>query len=68
MLADFRPSGKYVMEDLHKIGGVPAVMKYLLSRRSAARRLSDGDGKDSGRKFRRITGFERRSGFAAPGF
>lgn len=30
MLADFRPSGKYVMEDLHKISGVPAVMKYLL--------------------------------------
>lgn len=30
MLADFRPSGKYVMEDLHKIGGVPAVTKYLL--------------------------------------
>lgn len=30
MLADFRPSGKYVMEDLHEIGGVPGVMKYLL--------------------------------------
>ena len=30
MLADFRPSGKYVMEDLHKVGGTPAVMKYLL--------------------------------------
>ncbi|QQR97380.1 MAG: dihydroxy-acid dehydratase [Sphingobacteriales bacterium] len=30
VLADFRPSGKYVMEDLHKIGGVPAVMKLLL--------------------------------------
>ena len=30
MLADFRPSGKYVMEDLHKICGVPGVMKYLL--------------------------------------
>lgn len=30
LLADFRPSGKYLMEDLHKIGGVPAVMKYLL--------------------------------------
>lgn len=29
MLADFRPSGKYVMEDLHKIGGVPGVMKLL---------------------------------------
>jgi dihydroxy-acid dehydratase len=30
VLADMKPSGKYVMEDLHKIGGVPAVMKYLL--------------------------------------
>ncbi|MDE2088559.1 MAG: dihydroxy-acid dehydratase, partial [Gammaproteobacteria bacterium] len=30
MLADFKPSGKYVMEDLHKVGGTPAVMKYLL--------------------------------------
>ncbi|RUS14727.1 LOW QUALITY PROTEIN: dihydroxy-acid dehydratase [Endogone sp. FLAS-F59071] len=31
-LADLRPSGKYVMEDLHAVGGVPAVMKYLLAR------------------------------------
>jgi dihydroxy-acid dehydratase len=30
LLADMKPSGKYMMEDLHKIGGVPAVMKYLL--------------------------------------
>ena len=30
LLADFKPSGKYLMEDLHKHGGVPAVMKYLL--------------------------------------
>jgi dihydroxy-acid dehydratase len=30
LLADLKPSGKYVMEDLHNIGGVPAVMKYLL--------------------------------------
>lgn len=29
-LADLKPSGKYVMEDLHKVGGVPAVLKYLL--------------------------------------
>jgi dihydroxy-acid dehydratase len=29
VLADFKPSGKYLMEDLHKHGGVPAVMKYL---------------------------------------
>lgn len=30
MLADLKPSGKYLMEALHRIGGVPAVMKYLL--------------------------------------
>lgn len=30
MLADFKPSGKYLMQDLHEHGGVPAVMKYLL--------------------------------------
>ena len=29
-LADLKPSGKYVMEDLHNIGGIPAVMKFLL--------------------------------------
>ncbi|KAG8855800.1 hypothetical protein FRC20_000703, partial [Serendipita sp. 405] len=29
-LADLRPSGKYMMEDLNKVGGVPAVLKYLL--------------------------------------
>jgi dihydroxy-acid dehydratase len=29
-LADLKPSGKYVMEDLHDVGGTPAVMKYLL--------------------------------------
>jgi len=30
VLADLKPSGKYMMEDLHAVGGVPAVMKYLL--------------------------------------
>ena len=30
LLADFKPSGAYVMEDLHQVGGIPAVMKYLL--------------------------------------
>lgn len=30
MLADFKPSGKYVMEDLQNIGGTPAVMKLML--------------------------------------
>ncbi len=30
-IADLKPSGKYLMEDLHKIGGVPGVMKYMLN-------------------------------------
>jgi dihydroxy-acid dehydratase len=37
-LADLKPSGKYVMEDLHNAGGTPAVMKYLLEQG-----LIDGD-------------------------
>jgi dihydroxy-acid dehydratase len=37
-IADLKPSGRYVMEDLHKVGGTPAVMKYLLEQG-----LLDGD-------------------------
>ena len=32
LIADLKPSGKYLMEELHKIGGVPSVMKYLLDK------------------------------------
>lgn len=32
VLADLKPSGKYLMQDLHEIGGIPAVMKYLLTK------------------------------------
>jgi dihydroxy-acid dehydratase len=32
LLSDFRPSGKYVMEDLHAVGGVPAVIKFLIEK------------------------------------
>ncbi|MFN9719390.1 MAG: dihydroxy-acid dehydratase [Planctomycetota bacterium] len=31
-ISDLKPSGKYVMEDLHKVGGTPAVLKYLLEK------------------------------------
>ena len=31
-LADLKPSGKYLMEDIHEVGGVPAVLKYLLEK------------------------------------
>lgn len=32
VLADFKPSGKFLMQELHRHGGVPAVMKYLLTK------------------------------------
>jgi dihydroxy-acid dehydratase len=38
LLADMKPSGRYVQEDLDRIGGLPALMKYLL-----AQGLLDGD-------------------------
>jgi dihydroxy-acid dehydratase len=30
-LADLKPSGRYCMEDLHRVGGIPALLKYLLA-------------------------------------
>jgi dihydroxy-acid dehydratase len=32
VLADFKPSGKFLMQELHRHGGVPAVMRYLLDK------------------------------------
>ncbi|KYG80403.1 dihydroxy-acid dehydratase [Roseivirga seohaensis] len=32
LLGDLKPSGKYLMEDLFQVGGVPAVMKYMLEK------------------------------------
>jgi dihydroxy-acid dehydratase len=31
-LADLKPSGAHVMEDVHKVGGIPAVIKYLIEK------------------------------------
>src|SRR6201996_8888465 len=33
VLADFKPSGKYLMQDLHDHGGIPSVMRYLLDKK-----------------------------------
>lgn len=32
VLCDFKPSGKYLMQDLHEIGGIPLILKYLLDK------------------------------------
>ena len=37
-MADLKPSGKYVMEDIHRVGGTPAVLKYKMKQG-----LIDGD-------------------------
>ena len=60
-LADLKPSGKYVQEDLHHVGGTPAVMKYLLEKG-----LIDGDcltvtGKTMAENLRRSAGPGRRA-------
>ncbi len=52
-LADLKPSGKYVMEDLHNVGGTPAVMKYLLEKGLHRRRLPYRDRQDDRRESRR---------------
>ena len=61
-LADLKPSGQYVMEDLHKVGGTPAVLKLLLDRgviegdcltvtgRTLAENLAELDGLSPGQR------------------
>ncbi len=61
-IGDLKPSGKYVMEDLHNVGGTPAVMKYLLEKgflhgdcltvtgRTVAENLADLPGLAEGQK------------------
>ena len=61
-IADLKPSGRYVMEDVHNVGGTPAVMKYLLEKgflngdcltvtgRTVAENLADLPGLAEGQK------------------
>ena len=53
LLADLKPSGRYVQEDLHNVGGTPAVMKIPPRARLPARRMHDGHREDAGREHRR---------------
>ena len=57
-LADLKPSGQYVMADLHGVGGTPALMKYLLEKG-----LLNGDcmtvtGKTLGENLKPLEGFQ----------
>ena len=53
LLADLKPSGKYVQEDLHRVGGTPARDEVPARARLAGRRLHDGHRQDAGREPRR---------------
>ena len=65
-LADLKPSGKYVQEDLHNVGGTPAVMKYLLEKG-----LLDGDcltvtGRTLGENLEALPGFKEGQDIVHP--
>ena len=65
-LSDLKPSGKYVMEDLHDVGGTPAVMKYLLDNG-----LINGDcltvtGKSLGENLEDVPGFKEGQDIVNP--
>lgn len=55
-LADLKPSGKYVMEDLHRVGGTPAVMKMLLERGLIDGRCLTVTGKTVAENLREVPG------------
>ncbi len=65
-LADLKPSGKFVQEDLHAVGGTPAVMKLLLGGGPARRRLHDGHRQDAGREPGRPAGPQAGPGDRPP--
>jgi dihydroxy-acid dehydratase len=65
-LADLKPSGQYVMEDLHEVGGTPAVLKLLLERG-----LLDGDcltvtGETLARNLEKLPGLAAGQGILRP--
>ena len=60
-LADLKPSGKYLMEDLHNIGGVPAVMKYMLDNNFLDGECMTITGKTIGENLENIKPFKKLS-------
>ncbi len=61
-LADLKPSGKYVMEDLHKVGGIPAVMKYLLEKDLLDGSCMTVTGKTIAENLKDVPGLDARPG------
>ena len=66
-LADLRPSGKYVQEDLHQVGGTPAVMKLLLDEGLLTRRLPNDHRQNHCREPGGVAGAFQGAGCGSPG-
>ncbi len=65
-LADLKPSGKFLMEDVHRIGGIPAVMKYLLKEGFIHGDCLTVTGQNHSRKLGRNSRFGFRAGSNSP--
>ncbi len=57
-IADLKPSGKYLMEDLHDVGGVPAVMKFLLKENFLNGNCLTVTGKTIGENLENVSGLK----------
>jgi dihydroxy-acid dehydratase len=57
MLADFKPSGPFVMEDLHAVGGTPAVLKMLLEEGLLNGQCRTSTGKTMEENLKELPGF-----------
>ncbi|MGU9957087.1 MAG: dihydroxy-acid dehydratase [Arenicellales bacterium WSBS_2016_MAG_OTU3] len=58
-LADLKPSGQYVMEDLHNIGGIPGLQKFLLANGMLNGNCLTVTGKTLGENLEQVAGLEK---------
>lgn len=65
-LADLKPSGKYLMEDLHNIGGIPAVMKFLLKEGFISGNPMTVTGKTVGENLESVPGLKKEQKIIFP--
>ena len=65
-LADLKPSGKYLMEDLHDVGGIPAVMKFLLKEGFIDGNCQTVTGKTVGENLEKVPDFDKKQQIVRP--
>ncbi|EGX51854.1 hypothetical protein AOL_s00043g588 [Orbilia oligospora ATCC 24927] len=65
-LADLKPSGKYVMADIHRIGGTPALLKYLLQNDLIDGGIMTVTGKTLAENLQKVEGFPKDQDIIRP--